>query len=195
MDTVNTGDLTIKAVIKAEAIAEVIAVITAPGHSGGGYVARIRPSRIWLWPTRLWIWTNGYRRGNRHRHAGSSNYCSINHSYSSGYGSYGYNNGYNSGYGNNGYRDRNSGYGRGYSSGSGYGYNNGRGHRQSRYQVGGRYGYGSHSVILGDYNAYGLYSPPHGYHWVRDRDRRDAILCSVATGAIIGLAVGVLNEY
>ena len=31
-----------------------------------------------------------------------------------------------------------------------------------------------------------------GYYWVHDYDRGDAILASVATGAIIGLVVGAL---
>ncbi|MFN3314168.1 MAG: RcnB family protein [Hyphomonas sp.] len=48
------------------------------------------------------------------------------------------------------------------------------------------------TVYISEYNRYGLYAPPSGYHWVRDRDRGDAILASVATGAIIGLVVGAL---
>ena len=62
-----------------------------------------------------------------------------------------------------------------------------------RYRVGGHYGYGEHSAVIKDYRSHGLYHPPRGYHWVRDRDRGDAILCSVATGAIIGLVVGALS--
>ncbi len=50
----------------------------------------------------------------------------------------------------------------------------------------------SRTVYISEYNRYGLYAPPSGYHWVRDRDRGDAILASVATGAIIGLVVGAL---
>ena len=62
-----------------------------------------------------------------------------------------------------------------------------------RYSVGGYYTYGPRSTVyINDYNSYGLYAPPHGYHWVRDHDRGDAILASVATGAIIGLVVGAL---
>ncbi|NBC20043.1 MAG: hypothetical protein GVY06_03180 [Alphaproteobacteria bacterium] len=63
-----------------------------------------------------------------------------------------------------------------------------------RYRVGGHYGYGRHTVVIRDYRRHGLYHPPRGYHWVRDRDRGDAILCSVTTGAIIGLVVGALSH-
>ncbi len=63
-----------------------------------------------------------------------------------------------------------------------------------RYSVGGHYNYGRHTIILSDYDYYGLYAPPHGYHWVRDHDRSDAILASVATGAVIGLVIGVLSD-
>jgi Ni/Co efflux regulator RcnB len=62
-----------------------------------------------------------------------------------------------------------------------------------RYRVGGHYGYGEHSVVIKNYRSHGLYQPPRGYHWVHDRDRGDAILCSVATGAIIGLVAGALS--
>lgn len=76
-----------------------------------------------------------------------------------------------------------------------YGYNYGphyyRGYAP-RYAVGGYYGYAPRTVYINDYNTYGLYAPPSGYHWVRDRDNGDAILASVATGAIIGLVVGAL---
>lgn len=61
-----------------------------------------------------------------------------------------------------------------------------------RYSVGHYYSYAPHTVYITEYNRYGLYAPPSGYHWVRDRDRGDAILASVATGAIIGLVVGAL---
>ncbi len=62
-----------------------------------------------------------------------------------------------------------------------------------RYRVGHHYAYApSRTVYISDYHRHGLYAPPHGYHWVRDRDRGDAILASVATGAIIGLVVGAL---
>ncbi len=47
--------------------------------------------------------------------------------------------------------------------------------------------------MIYDYHTYGLYDPPHGYHWVYDHDRQDAILASVATGAIIGLVIGALS--
>ncbi len=63
----------------------------------------------------------------------------------------------------------------------------------ARYRVGGRYGYGSHTVVIRDYRSHGLYHPPRGYHWVRDHDRGDAILCSVTSGAIIGLVIGALS--
>lgn len=62
-----------------------------------------------------------------------------------------------------------------------------------RYDVGHYYSYGPRrTVYINDYYNYGLYDPPHGYHWVRDNDRGDAILASVATGAIVGLVVGAL---
>lgn len=61
-----------------------------------------------------------------------------------------------------------------------------------RYSVGHYYSYAPHTVYITDYHRHGLYAPPSGYHWVRDRDRGDAILASVATGAIIGLVVGAL---
>lgn len=63
-----------------------------------------------------------------------------------------------------------------------------------RYAVGGYYNYHNNSVIIGDYDYYGLYEPPHGHHWVRDHDNGDAILAAVATGAIIGLVIGVLAD-
>lgn len=62
-----------------------------------------------------------------------------------------------------------------------------------RYDVGAYYTYGPRrTVYITDYYNYGLYEPPHGYHWVRDNDRGDAILASAATGAIIGLVIGAL---
>lgn len=62
-----------------------------------------------------------------------------------------------------------------------------------RYDVGHYYSYAPRrTVYINDYDHYGLYEPPHGYHWVRDNDRGDAILASVATGAIIGLVVGAI---
>ena len=63
---------------------------------------------------------------------------------------------------------------------------------RSRYNVGGYYAPHRRTVYLSDYHHYGLYDPPRGYHWVRDNDRGDAILASVATGAIIGLVVGAI---
>lgn len=62
-----------------------------------------------------------------------------------------------------------------------------------RYAVGNYYSYGPRrTVYINDYSNYGLYAPPHGYHWVRDHDRGDAILASVATGAILGLVIGAI---
>jgi Ni/Co efflux regulator RcnB len=61
-----------------------------------------------------------------------------------------------------------------------------------RYAVGGYYHPHHQTVYISDYNRYGLYAPPRGYYWARDYDRGDAILASVATGAIIGLAIGVI---
>lgn len=62
-----------------------------------------------------------------------------------------------------------------------------------RYDVGSYYSYGPRrTVYINDYYNYGLYDPPSGYHWVRDNDRGDAILASVATGAILGLVIGAI---
>lgn len=61
-----------------------------------------------------------------------------------------------------------------------------------RYAVGGYYHPHPQTVYIRDYSRYGLYDPPRGYYWARDYDRGDAILASVATGAIIGLAIGVI---
>ncbi len=62
-----------------------------------------------------------------------------------------------------------------------------------RYDVGHYYSYGPRrTVYINDYSHYGLYDPPRGYHWVRDNDRGDAILASVATGAILGLVIGAI---
>lgn len=62
-----------------------------------------------------------------------------------------------------------------------------------RYDVGHYYSYGPRrTVYIDDYDHYGLYEPPSGYHWVRDNDRGDAILASVATGAILGLVIGAI---
>lgn len=64
---------------------------------------------------------------------------------------------------------------------------------QPRYDVGHYYSYGPRrTVYINDYSHYGLYDPPSGYHWVRDNDRGDAILASVATGAILGLVIGAI---
>ncbi len=65
-------------------------------------------------------------------------------------------------------------------------------HPGARYHVGGRYHRHQRTIIINDYNRYGLRRPPHGHHWVRDHDSGDAILTSVATGAIIGLVVGII---
>lgn len=67
-----------------------------------------------------------------------------------------------------------------------------RPHYSPRYHVGGHYAYHPRTTYVRDYGRYGLYDPPHGYHWVHDHDRGDAILASVATGAIIGLVVGAI---
>jgi len=62
----------------------------------------------------------------------------------------------------------------------------------ARYSIGGVYGYGDHTRVIYDYELYGLYEPPYGYHWVHDHDRGDAILAAIETGAIIGLIVGAI---
>ncbi len=61
-----------------------------------------------------------------------------------------------------------------------------------RYSVGSSYRCHDRTVYITDYDRYGLYDPPRGYHWVRDNDNGDAVLASVATGAIIGLIVGAI---
>lgn len=73
-----------------------------------------------------------------------------------------------------------------------YHYN--RGYHHPRYTIGNRYHYGSNSVIIRDYGRYGLYNPPRGHHWVHHRGSNDAVLTSVATGAIVGLAIGILSQ-
>ncbi|MFC7290151.1 RcnB family protein [Hirschia litorea] len=65
-------------------------------------------------------------------------------------------------------------------------------HSGARYHIGGNYRRSGSSIVISNYNRHGLYSPPRGHHWVRDNDRGDAILASVATGAIIGLVVGAI---
>ena len=73
-----------------------------------------------------------------------------------------------------------------------YHYN--RGYHHPRYTIGNRHHYGSNSVIIRDYGRYGLYSPPRGHQWVHHRGSNDAVLTSVATGAIVGLAIGILSH-
>ena len=58
--------------------------------------------------------------------------------------------------------------------------------------IGGWYRPHQHTVYIRDYHTYGLYAPPPGHYWARDHHSGDAILASVATGAIIGLVVGAL---
>ena len=65
-------------------------------------------------------------------------------------------------------------------------------HSGSRYHIGGYYNRGGTSVVISNYDRYGLHRPPRGHHWIRDHDRGDAILASIATGAIIGLVVGAI---
>ncbi len=62
------------------------------------------------------------------------------------------------------------------------------------YRIGGHYAYHDRTVIIHNHGRHGLYAPPHGYHWVHDPGRSDAILASVATGAIIGLAIAALDD-
>lgn len=76
-----------------------------------------------------------------------------------------------------------------------YGYAPGRYYRpgyRPHYSIGGWYSRHSHTVVIHDYAYYGLYPPPPGYYWVHDRGNGDAVLASMATGAIIGLVVGAL---
>lgn len=68
------------------------------------------------------------------------------------------------------------------------------GYRHPRYRVGNRFAYGANTVIIRDYDRYGLYNPPRGHQWVHHRGSNDAVLTSVATGAIVGLAIGILTQ-
>ncbi len=84
-----------------------------------------------------------------------------------------------------------------YSSRPSYGYSSSYSRRdyddyRPRYAVGGNYHCHNRTVYINDYDRYGLYDPPRGYHWVRDDDTGDAILASAATGAIIGLVIGAI---
>ncbi len=63
-----------------------------------------------------------------------------------------------------------------------------------RYHIGHHYTYAPGTIYIRNYGHYGLYAPPPGYHWVRDPGSGDAILAAVATGAIIGLAIGALAD-
>ncbi len=118
---------------------------------------------------------SGYRRN---RHHGNRHY---RHGYNNYYGGYGY-----GGVGHHGYvRNYSSGYYNGY----------GNSFYQPRYHIGGHYSFGDHSVILRNYDAYGLYAPPHGYSWVRDNGYNDAVLASLTTGAIIGFVAGALAGH
>ena len=65
-----------------------------------------------------------------------------------------------------------------------------------RYRIGSYYQPGRHTHVIRDYRRYGLYDPPRGHHWVRDDYDDDALLVSIATGAVIGLVVGVIaSQY
>ncbi|MEM7661823.1 MAG: RcnB family protein [Pseudomonadota bacterium] len=90
-------------------------------------------------------------------------------------------------YGYKPYRGFNGYYGPRFRRSSGFNY-------VPAYSIGGFYSVGANTIIINDFGGYGLYAPPSGYHWVCDKGSNDAILASVATGAIIGLAVGVLAE-
>lgn len=57
-----------------------------------------------------------------------------------------------------------------------------RGHRLPPY-------YRERYVVVHDYRHHGLYAPPHGHHWVRD-DRGEYLLVGIATGLILGVALG-----
>ncbi|MEO8467437.1 MAG: RcnB family protein [Gammaproteobacteria bacterium] len=43
------------------------------------------------------------------------------------------------------------------------------------------------SYVIGDYDGYGLYSPPRGHHWVRVDG--DAVLAAVATGIVLDTVI------
>ncbi len=70
-----------------------------------------------------------------------------------------------------------------------------RSYHAPRYRIGSHYHRHPKTVIIHDYGRHGLYHPPRGYHWVHDHDSGDAILASIATGAIIGLVVGALSGH
>jgi Ni/Co efflux regulator RcnB len=49
--------------------------------------------------------------------------------------------------------------------------------------------YRSNYGVVRNYGRYGLRHPPRGYHWVHD-DRGGYLLVGIATGVILGLALG-----
>ena len=73
-----------------------------------------------------------------------------------------------------------------------YHYN--RGYYHPRYRIGSHFNYGADTIVIRDYGRYGLYNPPRGHRWVHHRGSNDAVLTSVATGAIVGLAIGILAQ-
>ena len=58
-----------------------------------------------------------------------------------------------------------------------------------RYSVGARF-YNYNNYRINDYQRWGLYQPPRGYHWVRHDN--DAYLAAAGTGLVAGIIIGAL---
>lgn len=53
------------------------------------------------------------------------------------------------------------------------------------------YAYRTNQYVVHDYNRYGLYAPPSGYHYVRSGN--DVVLSAVATGLVIAVVAGLFQ--
>lgn len=53
------------------------------------------------------------------------------------------------------------------------------------------YEYRTNRYIVNDYNRYGLYAPPSGYHYVRSGD--DVVLAAVTTGLVVAVIAGLFQ--
>lgn len=53
------------------------------------------------------------------------------------------------------------------------------------------YQYRTSQYVIRDYNRYGLYAPPSGYHYVRSGN--DVVLAAVATGLITAVIAGLFQ--
>jgi Ni/Co efflux regulator RcnB len=68
-----------------------------------------------------------------------------------------------------------------------------RGHQTRTWGYGQRmsYQYRTSQYVVRDYNRYGLYAPPSGYHYVRSGN--DVVLAAVATGLITAVIAGLFQ--